>query len=89
MKKYFVGRPNYTGDEPCREVDPEFFYKELIVKSLKKTLIGICSSCHVKAECAEYAIHTEPWGFWGGLTPLERHRIRKQRNIAIDHHFAA
>jgi hypothetical protein len=89
MRKQFAGRPNYTGNEPCGEVDPEFFYKELIVKSLKKTLKGICASCDIQNECAEYAIHTEPWGFWGGLTPIERRQIRKQRNITIDHYFAA
>lgn len=89
MRKQFVGRPKYTGNEPCAEVDPEFFYKELIVKSLKKTLVGICAACDIKSECAEYAIHTEPYGFWGGLTAIERHQIRKRMNITIDHHFAA
>jgi WhiB family redox-sensing transcriptional regulator len=39
----------------------------------------ICSSCHVRVKCLEYALTTrEPYGIWGGLTELER-RARLRR----------
>ena len=37
---------------------------------------GVCASCSVRVECADYAIRArEPYGVWGGLTEEERERI--------------
>lgn len=44
----------------------------------------VCASCPVLEQCAEWAIHHEKWGIWGGLTPQERNKIRKQRNIFVE-----
>lgn len=44
----------------------------------------ICAACPVQQACAEWAIHHEKYGIWGGLTPLERSKIRRQRNIMVD-----
>lgn len=40
---------------------------------------AICASCPVQDECLAYAIETnQPEGIWGGHTPRERRRIRRQ-----------
>lgn len=40
----------------------------------------VCARCPVRVECVEYAIETRQWwGIWGGTTPRQRQRIRRQR----------
>lgn len=35
-----------------------------------------CDVCPVLAQCREYALrYREPYGVWGGLTPVDRERI--------------
>ncbi len=46
--------------------------------------IKICKSCKHQLECAAWAIKHEAHGIWGGLTPSQRKKIRKQKNIIID-----
>jgi len=69
----------------CREIGVEFFFPEEegsgtdIYKFSRK----ICDSCVVKNECLEWAVRHEAHGMWGGTTPMERRKIRRQRNIII------
>lgn len=51
---------------------------EVHIKEAKR----ICSGCPVKLECLQYAIETEQWGVWGGLTRGSRTRLaRKQDKV--------
>jgi len=34
-------------------------------------------------ECAEWGIRNERFGIWGGLSAVERKRIRRQRGITL------
>lgn len=43
----------------------------------------ICGTCPHRIECAEWGIANETHGVWGGLTPKERQKIRRQRRIII------
>ncbi|AUG80455.1 WhiB family transcriptional regulator [Kitasatospora sp. MMS16-BH015] len=37
---------------------------------------AVCGHCTVRVECRRYALTTrEPYGVWGGLTEIERHRL--------------
>ena len=39
----------------------------------------ICASCPVRSECLSYAVTTiQPDGVWGGTTPEERQKLRKE-----------
>jgi WhiB family redox-sensing transcriptional regulator len=41
---------------------------------------AICNGCPVRVECLEYALAAvEREGMWGGLSPEERRRLRKER----------
>jgi WhiB family redox-sensing transcriptional regulator len=69
----------------CREIGIEFFFPEeggsgtdIYTYSRK-----ICGKCVVKNECLEWAIRHEAYGMWGGTTPMERKKIRRNRNIII------
>lgn len=41
----------------------------------------ICLNCPVVQECREYAISHELWGFWGGMTAMERQSERVIRGL--------
>jgi WhiB family transcriptional regulator, redox-sensing transcriptional regulator len=59
----------------CRGMDPAIFFpsarsRRAIDEALAK---AVCNTCPVVNQCREYAIDAaEPYGVWGGLTPLER-----------------
>lgn len=75
--------PNFRGDEPCRSTDPDAFFAEGHFPNLNIQLKRICSSCEMLDPCREYAIRFEDIGFWGGLGPGERRRIRREQGIKI------
>jgi len=43
----------------------------------------ICNECIHITECAEWGIVNEIHGMWGGLSPVDRERIRKIKRIPI------
>lgn len=43
----------------------------------------VCLSCPVVQECREYAISHELYGFWGGMTAMERQSERQMRGIKL------
>jgi WhiB family redox-sensing transcriptional regulator len=60
----------------CRGLDAELFYplKGLPVTEAKR----VCARCPVKAPCLEFALRTnEKFGVWGGLSAIERRRMRR------------
>ncbi|TMK81786.1 MAG: WhiB family transcriptional regulator, partial [Actinobacteria bacterium] len=41
--------------------------------------LSICATCPVRAQCLDYAIRNrETYGIWGGTTPDQRRRIRRE-----------
>lgn len=72
----------------CREigVEPFFAPDKDEVNDRPQTYDAarrICHDCVHKLDCAEWGIHFEIHGMWGGLSPKERQRIRSKRNIRI------
>ena len=69
----------------CREIGVEFFFpeEEGSGTDIYKFSRMICGNCVVKNECLEWAVRHEAHGMWGGTTPMERRKIRRQRNIII------
>ena len=46
---------------------------------------SICAGCLVRAECLDFAMQHDAFGFdgvWGGLSPLERKALRRSRRNA-------
>ena len=89
--------PDLT-DAACSGMDGDMFYDDLVVSESAKEygmytstapkqhamLRRVCANCPVKIECAEFAIKHERFGFWGGLTAMERHSIRSMKNILLE-----
>ncbi|WP_257477216.1 WhiB family transcriptional regulator [Acidipropionibacterium jensenii] len=61
----------------CAQTDPEAFFPEKggSTREAKR----ICEHCEVQAECLAYALaNDERFGIWGGLSEMERRRIRRR-----------
>ena len=81
-----VGPKNHAREEyqtwqeqgNCLGVDTNLFFPErgASIREAK----GVCRSCVVQPDCLEYALNNGiKFGIWGGLSELERGRIRRQR----------
>lgn len=88
MQKYKY--PKFTGNEPCIDVGIDVFYymheDKFSINQAKKdqeVLSSICASCPILNDCREYAIHHEDYGYWGGMTHLDREKYRKKFNITL------
>lgn len=81
--------PKYTGYEPCATTDAEVFFPIRGAKGgihpnkVKAICLRGCDPV-IREACAEWAIHHEREGVWGGLSAPERRAIRKRRGIVID-----
>ena len=62
----------------CRGCDTGIFFP--LADEAAEPAKAICASCPVREECLEYALATrQDDGVWGGLTDLERRRLRRRR----------
>ena len=62
----------------CKGVWTPLFYPDQGQSEIIPELRRICSECPILEECREYAIPNESHGFWGGLTMIERARLRRR-----------
>lgn len=62
----------------CLDTDPELFFAER-PGEVYLDARRLCMSCPVIRECATYAIKWEYDGFFGGMTPRERMKLRALR----------
>ena len=89
--------PDLSG-AACAGMDGDMFYDDMNVhESLTEygrytstapkqhaMLRRICLNCPVVFECADFGIKHERFGFWGGMTAMERRSIRTTRNILLE-----
>lgn len=69
----------------CKDRDTNDFYPEMGVKGAAKQVREMkvfCRQCSVILDCLDYALENdEQFGIWGGMTPKERSRIRRQQGV--------
>lgn len=69
---------SWTEQAACRGTDIEIFYAATPAEEAEA--LSICASCPVRAQCLDYAIRNrETYGIWGGATPEQRRRMRRER----------
>ena len=79
--KHADTRTDWFDDAACREVDTAVFFPASDADA--DAAKAICASCPVREECLEFALESRPpEGVWGGLTPIERHRLIRRRQKA-------
>jgi WhiB family redox-sensing transcriptional regulator len=68
----------------CAEVDGDIWFPE---QGSDHRVIGVaksvCKRCTHQFECAEWGIHKERFGIWGGLTASDREVVRRKRKIRL------
>ena len=86
-----MSRAPWEFEEPlCAQVGVDIFYtddrdeKTLEPMTNYAMANSICKKCPHIAECADWAIKNELFGFWGGLSPKDRTRIRKAKRIPVN-----
>ncbi|HEV3354445.1 MAG TPA: WhiB family transcriptional regulator [Acidimicrobiales bacterium] len=68
----------WTDSAACRGTDTEIFYPANAEEEAEA--LSICATCPVRAQCLDYAIRNrETYGIWGGTTPEQRRRIRREQ----------
>lgn len=77
--------PDTTGFEPCATTDPEIWFPERSNQYLKVMAIAksLCHTCPIMYDCAQYAIHTDVEGVWGGTNEKERKAIQQANKIEV------
>ncbi len=72
----------------CASIGGDFWIPDtkVDVNSVADTryAVSICNRCPHKRECAEWGIHKEYYGIWGGLTLRQRQQIRSQRGLRVN-----
>ncbi len=67
----------------CQTADPELFFPIAagsVGARQADAARRICAGCGVRRECLQFAIETgEAHGIWGGTTPDERRRTRRNQ----------
>lgn len=62
----------------CAEVGGDYWFPNKGDTTIEAK--AICARCPVRQACAEFAIsHRLDDGVWGGLSPIERARVRRER----------
>jgi WhiB family redox-sensing transcriptional regulator len=73
-----VKKGAWTDQAACRGTDTEIFFPANADEEAEA--LSICATCPVRAQCLEYAVRNkEIYGIWGGTTPDQRRRIRRER----------
>lgn len=85
------GRADYLqvnwGKAACEGLPTEMFYKieEKNVRKIvdMKIFRDVCATCPIWADCLGYAVRSEDWGVWGGMTTEERRAMEDPAKIGI------
>ena len=75
--------PAFTGTEPCSTIGNDFFCDDM-EHQYDEILFAACNKCPLIKECFNWALHNEPYFYWGASTAADRKKLRKKYNIVID-----
>lgn len=76
-------RPAWYAEAACRGRGADLFHPLQYNERAIRAAIAICDECQVRSTCLDYALdHNIRHGIWGGVTPNQRHHIRRSRTPA-------
>lgn len=76
--------PDFDGSEPCVQIGAVVYTHEDPPQWMEQMMEQACISCHLYAECLEWAVWREGYGYWAGTRPADRARMRRMRNIILE-----
>lgn len=77
-------------DSLCSTIEEDYWFPVATSEDAKlafrqrKLALEACGRCPVKDQCLEHALVYEEHGIWGGTTPRERKKLRKERGIVME-----
>ena len=75
---------NWRAASACLDTDPDMFFPVAAGTAASKQIARaqrICQGCPVRPQCLDFAMQSgEKDGIWGGTTPEQRIRARRDRN---------
>ena len=78
-------RPDWRDDAACGDVDPETFFPDGDLVSIRlqvKAAKAVCRGCPVSATCLSWALASgQEFGIWGGLTEDERRHLQRRLRL--------
>jgi WhiB family redox-sensing transcriptional regulator len=73
-----MARLEWKAQAACRGLDTTVFFSD--DEADTAAAIAVCENCPVRQACLDFAIDTRQHdGIWGGLTEIERRRVRRRR----------
>lgn len=70
----------WQADALCAQTDPEAFFPE--IGGNNNPAKRICRECPVRVQCLEHSLTIDGLqGIWGGLSAVERRRLRRSRGL--------
>jgi WhiB family redox-sensing transcriptional regulator len=77
--------PTWQSHGACKGSDPDQYFPHPYVSHAQIVSIrAVCEACPVRRECADWGIHHEQLGIWGGTTDRQRREIRRKLGIILD-----
>lgn len=73
---------SWQSEAKCQGMDINKFYLTHGRKT-SSSVAATCSECPVKQECLDHALKYEEYGYWGGTTPFQRIKLRRQLGINL------
>lgn len=70
------------GVNACYGVDVRIFYSTQ--SKFRRRALALCKNCTLQPACLERGLKHEEFGIWGGTTPEQRVKIRKERGIIVE-----
>jgi len=67
----------------CKDKPAEWFFPQAH-DWVPEVARSICEGCPIKDACRDFAVNTnQEYGIWGGTSPEDRRKIRRQRRRSI------
>jgi hypothetical protein len=60
------------------------YHTDAVTREQLQYLTRVCTQCPFLTKCFGYAVKHESQGFWGGTSPAQRHKLRREYNIILD-----
>ncbi|MDN5768881.1 MAG: WhiB family transcriptional regulator [Humibacillus sp.] len=71
--------PNFDGTQACTNAPPAAARAYAGAAGADpRPAQQLCASCRFRTECLSFALHTDTYGVWGGLTEDQREQLRTQ-----------
>jgi WhiB family redox-sensing transcriptional regulator len=71
----------------CSSIGVEFYYPEEDssgTSTEEKMAKALCHQCPVRQACGEWGVRHEVYGIWGGMSPLDRRKVRHRNKITVE-----